>query len=161
MIALTRIAWNEDRTVRVVHFGNGVVTQDVPKNDHRALFEAARSFLSGGTDFVGSLEQGMRSVGDLEKEGHKGADIVYITDGEEWGGFRRNGLRAELDKIIDRMDDDGVKLWDVAIGQHHDAGFPLRKRAERYTFAHDRDLKNIDRAAQVAKGLSDAAKIEA
>jgi len=149
-VALTRIAWSENRPVVCVHFGNGTEVQDIPKDDTRALFEMARSFLSGGTSFGAALGRSQVSVGDLEANGFKGADIVLITDGED-------GDHAAHTREIDRMDQRGIKLWTVAIGQDIGANNPVRQRAERYTFAHDRDLKSHKTAVHLAEGLDKAA----
>ncbi len=150
-VALTRIAWSEDRAVVCVHFGNGTVVQPVPKDDYRAMFEMARHFLSGGTNFGSALSQGIREVGDLEKAGKEGADILLISDGEEpdWGTHNRQ---------IDRMDAQGIQLWTVAIGDDFDPEAPVRKRAQRYTYATDRQLGDPNTATELAHGLDQAAK---
>jgi len=159
-IALTRLAWSEDRAVRVVHFAEACVSQDIAKDDTRALFEMARSFLSGGTAFGYGLECAYREVGDLAAEGNEGADIVCVTDGEEYhSSFQEHAdVRAHLNRTLDKMDDDEVKLWTVGIGKQHAADFPLRKRAESWVFAHDHDLASHDRTAVIVGGLADAAK---
>lgn len=149
-VALTRIAWDENRAVRCVHFGNSTEVQEVPKDDHRAMFEMARSFLSGGTSIGSALERGRIEVGDLEANGHKGADVVLITDGCDDDASYHN-------REIDIMDEQGVNLWTVAIGPSIAASHPIRKRAQRYTHAHDRDLGDHDTASQLAQGLNEAA----
>ncbi len=149
-VALTRIAWSENRPVRCVHFGYGTEVQDVPKDDFRALFEMARSFLSGGTAFGAALKRGRAVVGDLEADGFKGADIVLVTDGED-------PQHAEHTRELNHMARDGIKLWTVAIGMQIGTGAPVRARAEKYTYAADRDLGNLDTAATLAGGLDKAA----
>jgi hypothetical protein len=149
-VALTRIAWQENRPVKVCHFGSGSEAQDVPKDDHRALFEMARSFLSGGTCFSVAFKRGRQLVGDLEAEGFKGADIVMITDGED-------DDYDDYDKQIDEMHASGIKLWTVAIGEDIDRENPVRKRCERYTFAADSKLGNPNAASDLAQGLNQAA----
>jgi len=149
-VALTRIAWSEDRAVVAVHFGNGTEVQPVPKDDHRALFEMARCFLGGGTNFGSALAQGREEVGDLAAQGHTGADIVLITDGED------HDHKAHT-RQIDRMDADGIKLWTVAIGCDIRQDSPVRDRAERYTYASDDRLSNPNTATDLADGLNDAA----
>jgi len=149
-VALTRIAWSENRPVRCVHFGYGTVVQEVPRDDTKALFEMARSFLSGGTSFGSALKQSREVVGDLEADGFAGADIVLITDGEDYDIEFHN-------REIDYMDRDDIKLWTVAIGEDIGADNPVRKRAERYTYAADRQLGNSHTATQLAAGLDKAA----
>lgn len=149
-VALTRIAWSEDRPVRCVHFGNGTVVQEVPKDDVRALFEMARSFLSGGTSFGSALKRSRSVVGDLEKDGYAGADILLITDGEDYDTDYHN-------REINYMDRDGIKLWTVAIGEDIGEDNPVRARAERYTYAADRDLGQASTAVHLAHGLDKAA----
>ncbi len=149
-VALVRVAWAEDRRVIVVHFGSGTQVQDIPKDDMRAMFEMARSFLSGGTAFGPALKRGRALVGDLEAEGHKGADLMLITDGEESDYDSHN-------REIDHMDRDGVRLWTIAIGMDIKKDAPVRTRAEKYTYAADRMLKRPDAAVQLAKGFDKAA----
>lgn len=155
-VALTRIAWSEGRVVRAVHFGTATVCQRLPQHDRRALFEMARSFLGGGTDFVRGLRAGYEQVGDLKREGHDGADVVYITDGEEGG----TNQRQRMDATISAGAKQGIKLWDVAIGQEHSADFPPRKRAEKYVFVHDRSLAQLDAGAKLGAKLGDAARAD-
>jgi len=149
-IALTRVAWNENRPVRVVHFAQGCVVQDIPRDDHDALWEMARSFLSGGTDFTSAFEKSREVVGDLESQGFKGADIVLVSDGVD-----RN--HEGHDREIDRMDEDGVQLWTVAIGESIGPTAPVRARAEKYVFANDENLGDEELAGELARDLKRAA----
>jgi uncharacterized protein with von Willebrand factor type A (vWA) domain len=149
-VALTRIAWQENRAVVCVHFGTSVEVQVVPKDDFHAMFEMARSFMSGGTNFGIALKAGMAEVGDLAANGHVGADILLITDGEEHD-------YPEHTRMIDAMDVQGIKLWTVAIGVDISGEAPVRKRAERYTHASDRQLSRSETASDLAEGLNQAA----
>lgn len=149
-VALTRIAWGENRAVKCVHFGEGTQVQDVPKDDMRAIWEMARSFMSGGTAFGGALKRARVLVQDLDAEGHKGADIMLITDGEEPDYKSHN-------REIDHMDREGVRLWTIAIGLDIRAQAPVRTRAEKYTYAADRMLKRPEAAVQLAQGFDKAA----
>ncbi len=149
-VALTRIAWSENRPVKCVHFGTACQVQDVPKDDMRALFEMARSFTSGGTAFGAALKRGRALVSDLDAEGYKGADIMLITDGEEGDYDTHN-------REIDHMDRDGVRLWTIAIGMDISAEAPVRKRAEKYTYAADRMLSRPSTAVMLAQGFDKAA----
>lgn len=150
-VALTRIAWSEDRAVVCVHFGSGSEVQEVPKDDYRAMFEMARSFMSGGTSFDVALTQGIEQVGELELNGKAGADILLITDGEEHDYPTHNAR-------IDEMDLKGIKLWTVSIGQDMSRNAPVRTRAERYTFASDSALNDPRTAVNLAQGLDGAAR---
>lgn len=149
-IALTRIAWSEDRPVRVVHFGDSTEVQEIPKDDHRALFEMSRCFLSGGTSFGTALKRGRKVVGDLAADGFEGADIVLITDGDDWDHKFHN-------REIDHMDAANIRLWTIAIGEALDANVPVVRRAEKYTYAPDRELGNYQTAIKLAQGLDKAA----
>jgi Mg-chelatase subunit ChlD len=154
-VALTRVAWSEHRAVRCVHFGTACVPQEIPHDDLAALEEMASSFLSGGTDFVRGLRTGYEQVGDLAAAGQTGADVVFVTDGEDGD---HQPTRQALNARLDTMDSEGIRLWTVAIGQHHDDAFPLKARAERYVYAHDSELRNERRAIDLAAGLSRAAE---
>lgn len=149
-VALTRVAWSEGRQVRAVHFGYGAVTQELPKDDMTALFEMARSFMSGGTSFGKALVAAMSEVADLDKKGFKGADIVLLTDGEEHD-------HATHTKMLDKMDAAGIDLWTVAIGQPFRAEAPTRKRAKKYVEARDSMLSQDDTATELTDGLQEAA----
>jgi Mg-chelatase subunit ChlD len=149
-VALTRVAWSESRPVRVVHFGTATVLQEVPKDDLDAMWRMARSFLSGGTDFVPALRTARGQVGDLEKAGYVGADIVMITDGVE-------GAYVAHDREIDLMDRDGIRLWTVTVGQAVPDDAPVKKRAALYVHARDIDLPKTELAAELAAQLQGAA----
>lgn len=149
-IALTRVAWSEGREVRAVHFGHGAVCQDLPRDDMHALFEMARSFMSGGTSFTLAMEAGMREVDDLDKKGFKGADIVLLTDGEEHNYNPHN-------RMLDKMDATGIDLWTVAIGQPFGLDAPTRKRAKKYVEAQDSMLGDDATATELTDGLQEAA----
>lgn len=157
-IALIRLAWEEGREVRVTHFATATVIQKVSRHDYRALFEMARSFLSGGTDFAGGLRVGFEQVGDLAAAGHSGADVVFITDGSEDYLTYGNNQRMLMNQTLDEMDRDGVKLWTIGIGARHDPEFPLRKRAAKWVFAHDRDLGDATRTSQILGDVREAAE---
>lgn len=149
-VALTRIAWQENRAVVAVHFAYGTEVQSVPKDDYRAMFEMARSFLSGGTSLSAAMRTSLAQVGDLEAQGLAGADILLVTDGVEHDYAAQN-------RIIDEMDAKGVRLWTVAIGESCEPEHPIRKRAERYTFATDRQLGDSAASVDLAEGLNQAA----
>lgn len=149
-VALTRVAWSEGRAVRVVHFGDGTVVQEVPRDDMDALWEMARSFLSGGTSYDDALGVSRMEVGDLAKAGYVGADIVLITDGEEHSHDEHN-------RQINQMDRDGIRLWTVSIGGEIAEDAPVRKRAELYVHAHDVELPDAKLAAELAAQLKGAA----
>jgi hypothetical protein len=149
-IALIRVAWSEGRPATVVHFGNGCVVQDIPKDDSQALFEMARSFMSGGTVFSTALSTGIKEVADLEKRGYKGADIVLITDGDEYD-------HSAHDAQIDIMDKAGIDLWSVAIGLAFNTDAPVRKRAKMYVEVRDSILGSDQAATEIVDGLQEAA----
>lgn len=150
-LALLRIAHSEGRTVRVVHFSNATATHDVPAGDTSAMQTMIMHFLSGGTDFVRALSVAHKAVKDLAKDGYPGADIVFVSDGE---CSDESGAQA---RMLDAIAADQIKVWTVAIGQHFRDTHPLRARAERYVYAHDRDLANRTRAIDLATGLTAAA----
>lgn len=104
-IALIRIALQEGRTVRMVHFSTVTDVHDVRPNVPDDMLLAAESHLSGGTNIQVAFEVSLDQVGDLEKNGLEGADIVFITDGECSYG----------EQPFKRMVQMGVQLWTVAI----------------------------------------------
>jgi Mg-chelatase subunit ChlD len=146
-VALTRIAWSENRPVRVVHFGTSTVVQEVPKDDHFAMFEMARSFLNSGTNFSLALNVAYQQVGDLEANGYKGADVLIVTDGCD-------NSYDEQNRIIDKLDKDGIKLWSITVADYINENHPIRARAEKYICVREGDLySNIE--SSVDDGLID------
>jgi Mg-chelatase subunit ChlD len=132
-VALTRIAWSENRPVRVVHFDTSTLIQEVPKDDHFAMFEMARSFLSGGTKFPLALNVAYQQVGDLESNGFKGADVLIITDGCDSSYDQQNA-------IIDKLDKDGIKLWSITVANELGDNHPIKARAEKYINVREGNL---------------------
>ena len=55
------------------------------------------------------------------------------------------------------MDRDGVRLWTIAIGLDISEEAPVRKRAEKYTYAADRMLSRPETAVMLAQGFDKAA----
>jgi uncharacterized protein with von Willebrand factor type A (vWA) domain len=126
MAALTRAAHAENRMVRVVHFASQPVVTELPPNtDGGTFMSAIRHFLGGGTSISRALAKGVDQVGDLEKFGYKGADLVLITDGEdsEWDAQT---------KVLNEAARRGIRLWSVCIEMDSPEKAPTRWRAEEY-----------------------------
>lgn len=126
MMALTRIAHADNREVRCVHFSSGTDVTMLSPGDAKACIDAMRHFFGGGTDIARGLWRGIEQVGNLEADGHKGADIVLITDGEDhdWG---------QQSRALDEMARQGIRLWTVSIEMDQVKQSPIRWRAEEYT----------------------------
>ena len=147
-IALARIAWDENRAVKMVHFSSSTVVAELPKGDQRAMFEMARTFLAGGTNIASALWRALEQVGDLEAAGLKGADVVLITDGNDY-----NDRTAVLAEFATR----GVKLHTVGIGIDIQPTSDIRSTAETYVFAHDAALHSNTSAIDMLEPLVGAA----
>lgn len=104
-VALARVALAEGRKVRVVHFSTGTDVHDVRKGNADDMRLVAESHVSGGTDIDTAMRVSLNQVGNLAKDDHEGADIVFITD----------GLDGYSKEPFDRMVAQGVQLWTVAI----------------------------------------------
>jgi len=122
MTALTRIAWEEKRPVRVVHFSTATRVHRLDPKDHRALIEAQSLFLDGGTDIGTALDVAADEVEDMAKHGIPGADVVLISDGGDASG--------RIAATLDRLDRNKVRLWSIAIGPEF-RGL-LKDRAAQY-----------------------------
>ncbi len=146
-VALCRIAHADGRHVRVVHFDTSTIVQDVPPGDMRAMWEMAHSFMNGGTSIEQALRTAHREVKALAEEGKPGADAVLISD----------GVCTVRAPVIEAMKADGIALWSVAIGHDWPEDYPPRALAERYVIAHDRELKTVGRAVELAETLTEAA----
>lgn len=104
-VALIRVALQEGRAVRMVHFSTVTDVHDVRQNEPEDLRLVAESHCGGGTDIDVAMEVALLQVGDLEKDGKEGADIVFITD----------GLDSYSRHHFEQMAKMGVQLWTVAI----------------------------------------------
>jgi hypothetical protein len=123
-VALTRVAHEGNRMVRVVHFAAGVKLTECAPGDHQAVLDMSRSFLSGGTDIAKALAAAHTQVGDLAANGHIGADVVLITDGED-------GDSAKQDSVLNLLQAQGVRLWTVAIEMQLEQTAPIAWRAQQ------------------------------
>lgn len=124
MIALTRVAHEGGRMVKIVHFGTSAVVTVCAPGDHMAVLNASRHFLNSGTDIARALVVGAREVGNLAKDGYVGADMILITDGEDYND-------EPQDKVLGLVQAQGVRLWTVAIECRLREESPLNKRAQQ------------------------------
>jgi hypothetical protein len=104
-VALTRIALEEGRAVRVVHFATGTHVQEIRPNEPSDVIELAETFLNGGTEIGMAIEVAVEQVGELEKLDLVGADIVFTTDGT--GNYSEKWFKI--------MHERGIQLWTIAI----------------------------------------------
>lgn len=144
--ALIRIAHETKRMVRVVHFSTATKVTPCKPGDRVRVLDALFSFIGGGTDIGKGIFNGIRQVGDLEKEGWTGADIVLVTDGGD-------GDIDRMQRAVDNMTNAGIRLWSVAIESAFGGESPLRKQAEKYVHVDGADLDSAD----VVKDLGGAA----
>jgi hypothetical protein len=131
MTALTRIAWEDKRPVVVVHFSTATRAQRLMPGDYKGLLKAQRTFLDGGTDVGTALDVAVDEVAELSRAGHRGADVVLVSDGGDAAG--------RVTRSLDAMKRGGVRLFSVAISVPF-AG-PLRDRASEYIHLSDSALK--------------------
>lgn len=160
-VALTRVALQEGRAVRCVHFATGTHTHDVNPGNADDMRLVAESHLSGGTDIDVALQVAIRQVGNLAKDDKVGADIVFITD----------GLDRYSEKHFKTMVREGIQLWTVAIdidikavaeqsrqyrGSYAASGW-LYTYARAYVHVDDTMLNNGGKAIEAALQLRDSA----
>lgn len=153
-VALARVAMSESRKVRVVHWSTGTYVQDLDPNDDDSIREMAWMHFSGGTNINAAMRLSVAECGELEADGFKGADIVFITDGE-----------TQYDEApFIEMKKQGIQLWTIAI----DVNLKGRKQgwntrggddhflctyATKYLHINDSQLND----ASGAEGLKEAA----
>lgn len=104
-VALARVALSEGRNVRVVHYATATDVHDVRNKNHEDMLLLTKSHMSGGTCIETALEVSVDQVCKMHSEGDEGADIVFITDGED----------RYPDDSFKVMKDKGIQLWTVAI----------------------------------------------
>jgi uncharacterized protein with von Willebrand factor type A (vWA) domain len=104
-VALTRVALQEGRLVRIVHFSTVTDVHDVRAGNADDMLLVAQSHCGGGTDIDTALATSLTQVQNLANDNMEGADIVFITDGLD------NYSKHHFDKMVQL----GVQLWTVAI----------------------------------------------
>lgn len=94
-IALMDITMRNKQDFAVIHFSTDIETHEVSaKNfDTDTIIKIAEHFFGGGTDFELPLSKAYEL---LQQDRYKGADIVFITDGE-------CGVREEFLKAFNEM----------------------------------------------------------
>lgn len=139
MTALTRIAWEDRRPVKIVHFSTATKVQELKPGDHRGLLKAQATFLDGGTDIGTAMEVASDEVTEWAKAGIIGADVVLISDGGD-AGRRIPGALDELERYKTR-------LFSVAI----DIPFtgPLKERASEYVLLRNSDMRDAGKIGTV------------
>jgi len=124
-IALTRVAWEDDRKVSVIHYSVSVRIRELETGDQAALLAVIRNWLDGGTQISLALENAASEVERLQGQGDKGADVVLISDGVD------KRITAQS-RAIDQIEATDARLWTVAIECEIPRGNPLRDRAAEY-----------------------------
>jgi len=132
-VALARVAHDQKRLVRVVHFSTAVRERDLPPGDAKATVAMIRSMLHGGTDIALAVDRSAAAVESMSRAGQKGADVVLVTDGvdEEVGAQR---------SAVERLRATGARLWTVAIECTIAPESPLRAAAQTYVEVGRQDL---------------------
>lgn len=142
-VALARVARMEGRKIRIVHFSTATVVRELKADVD--VIKMARHFLSGGTSIPNAMARAAGQVGDLAKQGHEGADIILITDGED-------GRIDNCPELFDDLDKQQISLWTVSIASRQAQKRLIRARAKRYIHVDDRGLD-----AGAVEGLEEAA----
>jgi Mg-chelatase subunit ChlD len=124
-VALSRVAVEEKRPVSVVHYSTSTVIQPLPSGDTGALLKMIRHFLGKGTAIGLALGVSVQQVRDLAQKGHKGADVILVTDGIDGDVTAQNTALQEGHVI-------GARLWTVAIECDIPETSPLRAKAAHY-----------------------------
>lgn len=124
-IALARVAKDDNRPMRVVHFSESCKVQDLRPADPSSVIEMVKTFMDGGTAIGRALSVSVDEVEALEKTGARGADIICITDGIDY-------THAAQEKALDRAAKLGARLWTIAVECEIDEDYPLRARAAQY-----------------------------
>ena len=143
MTALTRIAWEERRPVVMVHFSTATKVQILKPGDAVAVVRAQHTFLDGGTAIGRALMVGVDEVKNLASIGHRGADVVLISDGGDAGGL--------IDEAFTEMRAAGTRLWSIAI----DVAFngPLKDGAAEYVHLSNSDMHTTTGVLKIAKSV--------
>jgi uncharacterized protein with von Willebrand factor type A (vWA) domain len=149
MTALTEIAWDDRRPVKLVHYSTLAMERELRRGDQQALRDAQACFLDGGTATLSALRVAADAIGAWEHVGVHNADIVCITDGDsdDLYGHPFADFMAEL-KLR------SIRLYSVGVGAYMSEGHPLRRHAERYTYVSDGDLSQASGAQAVVDAIA-------
>lgn len=139
MTALTRIAWEDRRPVKIVHFSTATKVHELKPGDHRGLLRAQSVFLDGGTDIGTAMSVAAEEVDDWAKQGIVGADVVLISDGGDAGD--------RIGQALDSMERSKTRLFSISI----DVPFrgQLKDRAAEYVFLGHQDMDDAGKIAGV------------
>ena len=132
-VALVRLAWEQGREVRGMHYSTIITQTKLDKGDYTALLDMILSFHNGYTDISVALKAALGEVDNMSAEGHPGADVIIIGDGED-------GNLDDINSSIDQMANNGTALWTVNVGDNLAKNSPLRARAESYIFISDSEI---------------------
>jgi hypothetical protein len=143
MTALTRIAWEDRRPVKVVHFSTATRVHDLNPGASSMLRKAQLTFLDGGTHIGVALQAAAEEVVEWASFGVRNADVVLISDGGD------RAPAGSLEKAVDAMLGTGARLFSVAIGTHFDG--VLKDKASEYVYLDGRDMRSAKAAMVVSK----------
>lgn len=143
LVAMVRVAWADNRMCSCVHFATSCSVTRLAPGDGKSLLDASRHFLNGGTSIGLGLSRAWSELKKLRQEGHVGADVVLITDGEDYDHDR-------MEKTLNLMQADGVKLWTVGVEMDIDQNSPIHKRATEVMQVGRNDRVAAIRLAQAA-----------
>lgn len=121
-VALVRSAHADNRPVSIIHWSTSAVAQDIRPGDAAGVIDAMLSFARGGTDTARALRVSRAAVQRLAERGHKGADLILVTDGEdvEWAAKQR---------AMDELRADGTRVFTIGIEIAVKEADPIRKDA--------------------------------
>lgn len=141
MTALARLAWNDRRPVKVVHFSTATRTHELRPGNYAGLQRAQLTFLNGGTAIGRAVAVAAHEVEAWQRQGVQGADVVLVSDGVD----EPEGMTAALD----RFRASGVRLFGVAV----ECSFhgPLRDACAEYVQLRGGALGSAD-AVDALKG---------
>ena len=138
MTALVKIAWDDRRPVRVVHFAGATRVTRIEPGREGHLIVAQSSFLDGTTEIGTALAVATREVKDMADDGITGADVVIISDGGD------TVERSTFQPLVDA----GSRLFALAIGAEFKG--PLREAAAAYAFLPAADDQSTEAAEAMA-----------
>ncbi len=107
MTALAKLAWNDRRPVKVVHFSTATRTHELRPGNYAGLQRAQMTFLGGGTAIGRAVTVAAQEVEAWQRHGVKGADVVLVSDGVD----NPEGMSGALE----RFRASGVRLFGVAV----------------------------------------------
>lgn len=145
-LAVTRSAHADNRPVAIVHWSTGAIVRHVKPGDVQAQVDAIMYYSGGGTNTSRALQVSKDAIADLASKGHRGADLILVTDGTD---TRFDEKRAGMQALAA----DGTRTWTIGIEVAIPESDPIRELAAAYIPLDHEAMTNPDSLTSVVAAI--------